>query len=357
MVRARPSRDPQPLAKKHAVALVSDDNQFPIAAFLASQLARLNPRDDTDIVIVSDAEKELARASEFGVPARLVSLGSWLDGHRFPAGGHSTRAAYYRLFLPELLGSDYDRILYLDLDTHVHKASVFGLLDLDMKNHAIAAVRDTMVTLTALPINANELRETLTNTSRKYLNSGVELIDCDRFVSQQIREKVIAAISGGQIHLHYVDQSALNFVLDGDWLELSPSFNMVVPLWNSFVREVCEPVVSHFAGPNKPWHGPAFIEDHPVKSELERYLAGTPWRDFRARFFNMNAAIVQAAPRLSLGPGLQKPARPAVRSIMTRAKFDMKSFVEYLTATPFADVATGITTPNFDRIPPALRAI
>jgi len=127
-----------------------------------------------------------------------------------------------------------------------------------------------------------------------------------------------------------------------------------VPLWNSFVRQGCEPVLVHFAGPNKPWHGPAFIGDHPVKRELEAFLAATPWKDFRARFFNVKTAL--AAPKLSPGPGL--PAgKPAVRSIMTRQHFDMKGFVEYLTNTPFADVAAGLTTMKFDLIPVNLAAL
>jgi hypothetical protein len=70
----------------------------------------------------------------------------------------------------------------------------------------------------------------------------------------------------------------------------------------------------------------------------------------------MKSAMGRTAPKLSLGPGLQRSARPAVRSIMTRATFDMKGFVEYLTRTRFADVAEGITTLDLDRIPPALRA-
>jgi len=341
------------LANTFAVALVTDANQFPIAVFVASQLARLNPRDDTDIVIVSDADADMSKAADFGVPARLFALADKLGEIDFPTANYITKAAYYRYFLPDLLGADYQRILYLDVDIYVHDARVFGLLDLDLGDHAVGAVRDSMIAHTGLPMNANELCETLTGGSRKYLNSGIQLIDCNRFLKREIRRKIVRAIARGKLHFHYNDQTAINRVLDGDWLELSPSFNMFVPLWNSFVRQVCEPVLVHFAGPNKPWHGPAFIEDHPVKPELEAFLAVTPWKDFRARFFNVKTAL--AAPKLSVGPGLAAK-KPAVRSIMTRKHFDMKGFVGYLTNTPFADVAAGLTSPRFDLIPPNLAA-
>ena len=345
------------MGMKFAVALVSDENQFPVAAFLATQLARLNPRDDTDVVIVSDANGEIAKAHEFGVPARLLRVGDQLSKAKFPTSNYVTPATYYRLFLADLMEGDYRRVLYLDLDMYVHSPKLFALFDLDMKGHAMGGVRDTMIAHTTLPINLTELRNTLSKNSRKYLNGGINLIDVKRFSALEIRNKVIGTISRGELPLHYNDQSALNSVLDGNWLELSPSFNMVVPLWNSFVREACEPVVVHFAGPNKPWHGAAFIEDHPVKPELERFLAASPWKDFRARFFNVRKTMAGTVPKLSRGPGLQPPSKPAVRSIMTRAHFDMRGFVEYLTKTPFADVAEGIADLNLDRIPPALRAV
>jgi lipopolysaccharide biosynthesis glycosyltransferase len=342
------------LARTSAIALVTDANQFPIAVFLASQLARLNPRDDTDIVIVSDSDKDLAVAADFGAPARLFPVGDRFANVKFATGNYVSPATYYRLFLPDMVGGDYRRIVYLDLDVYVHNAKVFSLLDLDMQNNAIAGVRDSMIANTALPINQAELRGTLSKGSRKYLNGGINLIDCKRFLKREIRAKVIATIAGKQVPLHYNDQTAFNRVLGGDWLELSPSFNMFVPLWNSFVRQVCEPVVVHFAGPHKPWHGPAFIEDHPIKPELEAFLAATPWKDFRARFFNTKSALAQSAPKLSLGPGLGA-GKPAVRSIMTRENFDMKGFVEYLLSTKFADVEQGLTTPKFDLVPHDLR--
>jgi lipopolysaccharide biosynthesis glycosyltransferase len=342
------------LAKTFAVALVSDANQFPIAVFVASQLARLNPRGDTDIVIASDADEDMGKAKDFGVPARLFPVGGRLPDVRFATGNYVSPATYYRLFLPDLLGDEYRRILYIDLDVYVHNAKLFSLLDLDMQDFPIGGVRDSMIAHTTIPINATELGNTLSKRSRKYLNGGINLIDCERFRKRDIRARVVKAIAGKKLPLLYNDQTAFNHVLDGNWLELSPSFNMFVPLWNSFVRQVCEPVLVHFAGPNKPWHGPAFIEDHPVKRELEAFLAATPWKDFRARFFNVKTAL--AAPKLSVGPGL--PAgKPTVRSIMTRQHFDMKGFVEYLTNTPFADVAAGLTTMKLDLIPANLAAL
>jgi lipopolysaccharide biosynthesis glycosyltransferase len=344
------------LSTKFAVALVTDENQFPIAVFLASQLAHLNPRDDTDIVIVSDAENEFAKAADFGVPARLHPVDKRFRNNEFATGNYVSQATYYRLFLADMFAEEYRRVIYLDLDTYIHDARLFSLPDLDMSGHVIGGVRDSMIAYTALPINLSELRNTLSGGSHKYLNGGINLIDTHAFRAAQTREKVIEAMSRKKVPLQYNDQTALNFVLDGGWLELSPSFNMFVPLWNSFVREVCEPVVVHFAGPNKPWHGPAFVEDHPIRPEMERFLAASPWKDFRARFFNVKTATAQAAPKLSLGPGLQKPTRPAVRSITTRAKFDMKGFIDYLSATNFADVAQGLTTPRFDRIPAPLKS-
>lgn len=78
------------------------------------------------------------------------------------------------------------------------------------------------------------------------------------------------------------EQSAVNYVLDGDWLELSQSFNMLSGIWATPVRNAFEPIIVHFAGPIKPWHGAYFKAVHPMPGELERYLQSTPWKGFIA---------------------------------------------------------------------------
>ena len=86
--------------------------------------------------------------------------------------------------------------------------------------------------------------------------------------SEAIRSSTSACFScavrrtrGKQRGFH-LDQSALNLLLRGDFLELSPAFNLMTPLWNSFVREAIAPAIVHFTGALKPWHGPMFLLDH-----------------------------------------------------------------------------------------------
>jgi lipopolysaccharide biosynthesis glycosyltransferase len=168
-------------------------------------------------------------------------------------------ATYFRLLLPELLGADYRRILYLDVDVYPESDKVFALFDLDMRGHAVAAVRGLLHAA-----GTQEARTVLRKGGNKYLNAGVLLIDNARSAETEMTSRALDTARTRPVPLGAHDQSILNYLLDGDWLELSPSFNMIVPVWKSSVRRAFEPVIVHFAGSGKPWEGPRFSIDHPA---------------------------------------------------------------------------------------------
>ncbi len=129
------------MSKPNVIALTGDAAMFPAAAFLATRLAALNPRPhDTEVVIFSDSLGDLQKAAAFRVPADLKAADGVTNG--LPLGADRLpRIAFLRLLVPSILGDEVQRILYLDVDVSVENASPFGLFDLDMKGHAIGAVR------------------------------------------------------------------------------------------------------------------------------------------------------------------------------------------------------------------------
>jgi lipopolysaccharide biosynthesis glycosyltransferase len=323
--------------KRNAVVFATDRALFPVAVFQATHVASLGLPPDTEIVVATESADDVRLAIDSGAPFRplLLDPGS-IAGLQMRAGVYQSPATYYRLFLPRLLGKDYRRLLYLDVDVHIHSNRLFGLFGIGMNGHAIGAVRDL------LPFRENEkdqreLRNTTTNIERKYLNAGVLLIDPTEFAEQELEARVLAATRQRELYLQ--DQSALNIVLDGDWLELSLSFNMFVELWGSYVPQVCEPVVVHFIGSRKPWHGPRFTAAHPAKGHIERYFRDSPWPDFLARFYGFEDAWRQL--QHGRPPQPKPPGRVAFAS----------AFIFHLYSTRFADVDEGITTLRFDAMP------
>ncbi len=258
--------------KPNVIAIASDAAQFPMAAFLVKKLTAMNRRSDTDILLISDSQKELQTATQWGLGN--CNYGWVGSGIQFKGGGHISPATYFRLSLPRLSGAK--RLLYLDVDTFPDGTDLFDLFDVDMGGHVIAAARDLDATCLGTPTQRAELERTNRQHDLHYFNAGVLLIDVDRFNRQDIERRCIVAIANNEMH----DQAALNLVLDGDWLDLSPSFNMTPLGYVCGVSNVFQPVISHFMGRAKPWHGALFYLDHRARKEIEAFIPASPWPRF-----------------------------------------------------------------------------
>ena len=244
------------------------------------------------------SQDELDRAVDLGLPLLPLHLDDSLTRRAYrdsEIGSFITLATYYRLFLPRLLQDRYDRLLYVDLDIYFHRPDFVALLDLNMGGHAIAAVRDTLVHYDD-DVARREFDRTISPGHRRYFNSGLMLIDVAAYEEMKIEERTIELALGGGT-LMFRDQSALNMVLDGNWLELSPAFNAVVEYLTSFVREVCPPVVAHFAGRLKPWSGPRFTLAHPARREIEAFVATSQWKGFLSQFYDAKDCHLRARRR------------------------------------------------------------
>jgi lipopolysaccharide biosynthesis glycosyltransferase len=130
------------------------------------------------------------------------------------------------------------------------------------------------------------------------------------------------------------DQAAFNVALRGDWLELSPAMNLTLPPYNSFVRRAFPPSIVHFTGPVKPWSAD-YPEDHPVRADMLRWFANTPWPGFvrRPGFEDVWLATNRSGP--------QARALPQKWTFSPFA--DMAGMEALLKQTRFADIDQGIT--------------
>ena len=162
------------------------------------------------------------------------------------------------------------------------------------------------------------------------------LIDTEAYIERKVlAELVLIILAGGRFG--YSDQTVLNKMLDGDWIELSPSFNMFAVDWASWVSEVFAPVIVDFPGPLKAWLGTDLSYGHPAYGMMEPFFRNSPWQTF-----------------LDRQPGEFRAS--GKRYTPTRAEYEatfkLKSErLAYYRDTVFADVVAGITTPDLSRIP------
>ena len=185
---------------------------------------------------------------------------------------HFTKANYYRLFIPEIVKED--RALYLDADIVVNR-KIDDLYNADISNTFLAAVDNMDI------YNHHELEM---ESSAKYFNSGVMLINLECWRANNVKEKVIEFISRKPEVIRFVDQDGLNSVINGNWLELHPKYNLHTRLLyidyaaDSPIKEATiNPSIIHYTGPSKPWH---FRNIHPYKHLYWKHLRKTPYKYF-----------------------------------------------------------------------------
>ncbi|MCP4315629.1 MAG: glycosyltransferase family 8 protein [Hyphomicrobiales bacterium] len=155
----------------------------------------------------------------------------------YPLLGTLTRAVYYRLFVGSLLPDDLHRVLYFDCDTVVCRP-IAELFDYDIEDMIVGAIVE------AEPSIGERLGVD------PYFNSGVMLIDLDRWRTEQIESKALKFLEHEWQRIFCPDQDVLNSVLIGRWKQLPPIFNLHSSYCEKSLVETlpAEPVIIHYCG-------------------------------------------------------------------------------------------------------------
>lgn len=296
----------RPAGARKAVIFSCDQGYVPFAAHAAQQISDLAPDKDFDICICSGKQAITLPDSLSALNLRIchIDVGDRFEGLRLDKG-RSHDAYYLRIAFPQVFASDYDRILYLDSDIFVQGGDFSALLELDIGDHALAAVRDNIQWRTpSRQVKRNKLPGV---KDGPYFNSGMMLMDVKRCVEIDLLDQ---CISFGRKHARVLkrhDQNLLNAVMNGSWAELSPMWNWQFSWSARLFATLVSPHVIHFIGPAKPWkdtraqfeprfaqsyrrfaavHFPEFPFDLPVMPRLapdSRYFTKTLVKHFLSR--------------------------------------------------------------------------
>jgi lipopolysaccharide biosynthesis glycosyltransferase len=181
-----------------------------------------------------------------------------------------TRTAYASLFLADVLPPAVTRCVYVDCDL-VFERDIVELWDTDLNGCCIGAVRNGSAE------EDRRYQQRLSLATPTYFNSGVLLVDVDKWRRTEVGPRALAEAARVGDHLILHDQDALNCALHGDWLPLPLHWNVWV------IHPELKPgdrAVRHYMGAPKPWHadytGPYADRFH---SCLDRtaYRGWRPW--------------------------------------------------------------------------------
>lgn len=222
-----------------------------------------------------------------------------------PVSDHISIAAYLRLLMPALLPDDVKRVIYMDADMLVRR-SLTALWREPQGDDAILAVQDLAAPyfdaeasipqfercrghLAAFAPVAN-FQELGLPSDNKYFNSGLLVVDVDKWRREQIGRQVLDCLRDHREHVLWWDQYALNAVLARQWRALDLRWNQgahvfVYPTWREswldrqqFSQLRNDPWIVHFCSPAKPWH---YFCRHPYTAEFRDCLKRTEWRAWR----------------------------------------------------------------------------
>ena len=188
-----------------------------------------------------------------------------------------------RLLVPGHLAGRYKKILQLDADLTIH-GDVSVLFKLAMVDFAIAAVPGGRV-WTGRPDSEREwwfahFKALGMTSPDNYFNAGVMLIDVENWNRDKLESRTLEFIRQNSTICSYPDEDALNALLDGRILELSPIWNLR-PRQLFDLRRAVRPAIIHYAGPLKPWK--RFAKRKRLFESIEAYrlyqdfIRDTPW--------------------------------------------------------------------------------
>lgn len=199
---------------------------------------------------------------------------------------HLTKEAYLRFLAPEILPKDVRRVVYLDCDLIVLD-DIAKIFVADLGGKAVGAVADCAWTDVA---SQERLCELGLGPEHVYVNSGVLVMDLDRWRREGLTDRLLrfATVRGPRLLRH--DQDALNAVLKDEIRLLDRRWNLQVLLLSRWAKRHLpqdfaataearrRPGILHFSTAEKPWQFRAWTRR---KALYFRFLDRTPWRHER----------------------------------------------------------------------------
>ncbi|MDY7580016.1 glycosyltransferase [Herbaspirillum sp. RTI4] len=266
----------------HHVAFCIDNRYFrAMGATIASLIAH-NPdlHFHFHILAFEVADEHRQRVDQLQQRLNVLADIHLIDANQFTQFAPFVRSTYYspsiftRLLIPEVLKEVAAKVLYLDADI-LCVGDVRELLEADVSEEIALVVPDAEAT-TKRRVAALHLK------GGDYFNSGVMLINVQRWLAAEITQATIASILKDGKSFRFPDQDALNVVLDGRVKFIERKWNFLHGLVGDLengryqMRPLDDARLVHFAGSVKPWSNWTL---HASTQLFARHHAQSPWSD------------------------------------------------------------------------------
>lgn len=262
------------------IVVVTDEHYvIMLAALLKSIEMNHTSGEHIDVYVISDGVKRSSqRRIQASVDEKMFTI-KWVKmdntipkGVTLPLDRTSYPVTIYlRLFIQYIVPKETTKALFLDVDMIV-LTDISELYDQELGDKVIGAVQDPrLLTFDNSWGGIMNYKELGFAPDTKYFNTGLLLINTQRWAEQHLDQKIIECIDHNIKYANYPDQYGFNVVLANQWLELDPR-------WNYFASgDLDKPYLVHFIS-RKPFY--LSYENNPEYQKLfYQYLKQTEWRN------------------------------------------------------------------------------
>lgn len=264
-----------------AIVCVCDDHySVLLAALLKSIECNHLSLETLEVFVVEDGISSINKAKIYNYIDSNLMVINWLplsdcipDNAKLPIDNSSAPLnVYARLFIPQFIPNRIKKVIYLDVDMIVLE-DVSYLNDIALEGKIAGAVQDQFIQVVSRWGGISNYEELGISADNPYFNSGLMIIDIQKWIEGDVTTKVLDAISKNKKHLLYQDQYGLNAVLFDSWLQLNPS-------WNRFAySEEDSPKLIHFTGRKPIYKSYEFRKD--FQQKFFQYLNMTGFKNFK----------------------------------------------------------------------------
>lgn len=268
------------------IACCSNEKLAPLFGVVVASVGINVKSDDVMMYLLHNGlkEKTIKRlhriADRFHVGLQLMEINSTFlkDCPTNKKLHYADIMTFARFLFPSMLPK-LKKVLYLDCDLVVLK-DLKTLWDIEVSDVAVAMAPD-------LWYNDKHTLNRLEMPQGKYLNAGVIVMNLDYWRKHDVFNRLLDYIVLKGASLTYLDQDALNFILQNERRQLPVKYN-VTPYYfhknlDNYPKEMHEeihevrlnPTIFHFLGPIKPWSLGCYL---PGKVLFLKYQRLSGWR-------------------------------------------------------------------------------
>ena len=261
---------------------MASDNFYAILATALIKSIELNhkTKELIDFIIIDDGISKTNKEKIINSVNPEMTTISWVKikdivppGVTIPLEvSHYPITAYLRLFAPAAAGVECKKLIYLDVDMILYD-DISLLYHTNIGDNIVGAVQDYQMIVSS-PTAIRNYKELGLPANMKYFNSGLLLMNTEKWIQEDIANKVIQCLYDNKKYILYPDQYGLNVVLRNDWYEIGR-------IWNhSDLFEYPDDVkLVHFID-IKPIFKSCFSKEQ-HKREFYRILGYTAYKDFK----------------------------------------------------------------------------